>query len=212
MFPCALPGDDAASSLNFLGDGLRDALDPQETAEAWRRACPRNAAVLRGRRNLETYLRARRTGVVKAVDGVSFDARRRARRWASSASPARGKSSHLRCRSCGLLADTAGAHRGGDIVLDGPRPARPADRASCARSAATRISMIFQDPMTSLNPYADASASRSTEALVAAPGHRASAEATATRRRDAGPGAASPTPSGASTRIRTSSPAACASG
>ena len=44
------------------------------------------------------------------------------------------------------------AHVRGRGRLQGPGPARRCARPSCATSAANEIAMIFQDPMTSLNP------------------------------------------------------------
>ena len=67
-------------SLNFLGDGLRDALDPQMRKGV--------TLLLLRSANLRTYF-DEDGRVVKAVDGVSLRPVDAARRSASSASPAR---------------------------------------------------------------------------------------------------------------------------
>ena len=61
-------------SLNFLGDGLRDALDPQT-----RQILTRSASIINERNgtilsvnDLKTYFQTE-DGVVKAVDGITFE-------------------------------------------------------------------------------------------------------------------------------------------
>ena len=91
-------------------------------------------------------------GVVKAVDGVSFSRRRRARRSAIVGESGSGKS--VTCLTIMGLVDA----RQSAIVdrarccCTGEELLGASSEPSCARSAATTIAMIFQDPMTSLNP------------------------------------------------------------
>ena len=90
-------------------------------------------------------------GVARALDQVSLRGAPRARRSRSSASPARGKSTTAQAIMA-LLPKPAGAITGGKHPL---RRARPRGRCRCPRcasSAAAEIAMIFQDPLSSLNP------------------------------------------------------------
>ena len=83
------------------------------------------------------------------------------------------------------------------------------DDDDCGAFAATTIAMIFQDPLSSLHPFYKVG----SQLVEAMPAHRSISKSAARKR------AAEllelvgiPTPSGASISIRTSSPAACASG
>ena len=91
-----------------------------------------------------------RAGPVKAVDGVSF-------------SLGRGETLGIVGESgCGksvtalslmrLIADPPGRIVGGSIRFEGDGSARARRGGDARASAATAISMIFQEPMTSLNP------------------------------------------------------------
>ena len=86
--------------------------------------------------------RASQPSLVRAVDGVSLDDRRRARRWGSSARAA-AASRRWRGRSCYLER----ADRGG-----GPLPGRAAHDGTARGSCGARAQIVFQDPYTSLPP------------------------------------------------------------
>ena len=73
-----------------------------------------------------------------------------------------------------------------------------------------KMSMIFQEPMTSLNPVHTVG-QQIVEAILAHTSDVAAGAATSARDRDARAGAAFPRRRSASTTIRTTCPAACAS-
>lgn len=99
-------------------------------------------------RNLKTYLFTRR-GIVKAVDGVSFSLERGETLGIVGESGC-GKTmtalSILR-----LVPKPAGRIVSGQILLDGENLLEKTER-EMRRIRGSRISMIVQDPMTSLNP------------------------------------------------------------
>src|SRR5438876_1451076 len=104
---------------------------------------------LLGVKNLRTFFHTR-NGVVRAVNGVSF-AIEKGETLGSVAESGSGKSvtgySLLR-----LIPQPPGTIESGQAMFDG------VDLLSCPRNALQKIrgksiSMIFQDPMTSLNPY-----------------------------------------------------------
>jgi oligopeptide transport system ATP-binding protein len=100
-------------------------------------------------RNLRTYFGSE-DGVVKAVDGVSFDLRQGETLGIVGESGS-GKSvtslSLLR-----LVAEPPGKIVGGEVVFQG-QDILSLPLAAVRRIRGKRISMIFQDPMTSLNPF-----------------------------------------------------------
>ena len=51
-----------------------------------------------------------------------------------------------------LLPQPAASYPTGEILFQRPRRPEDVGRASCARCAAPRVTMVFQEPMTSLNP------------------------------------------------------------
>ena len=83
-------------------------------------------------------------------------------------------------------------------------------RPRCASIRGNRIAMIFQEPMTTLNPVLTIG-HQIAEAVRIHKGARAGARRASARRRDAEARAHPGRASAASTTIRTSSPAACAS-
>lgn len=99
--------------------------------------------------DLRTYFHTR-NGVYRAVDGVSFDLDRGETLGIVGES---GSGKSVTCYSLmGLIPQPPGRIESGKAVFDG------IDLLSCTPAQARqirgkRISMIFQDPMTSLNPY-----------------------------------------------------------
>jgi oligopeptide transport system ATP-binding protein len=100
--------------------------------------------------DLKTWFHTR-NGVVRAVDGVSFSVERGETLGIVGES---GSGKSVSCYSLlGLIPQPPGRIEGGRAVLDGAT-----DLLSCGEKAlrgirGKRVSMIFQDPMTSLNPY-----------------------------------------------------------
>ena len=146
-----------------------------------------------------------RRGVLKAIDGVSFDIAPGEVLGVVGESGA-GKSV-TGSAVIGLI-DPPGRIAGGEVRLSGQRIDNLAHE-DMRRLRGKRIGMIFQDPLTSLNPLLPRrrAARRDDPDPHPAFGRRgapardrAPASRSASRRR-----------SGASTAIRTSSPAACAS-
>ena len=142
---------------------------------------------------------------MKAVNGVSFTVN------AGEAVGVVGESgsgkSQIFMSVMGLLASNGRAHGSvkfqGQEILGLPLPQLNKIRGE-------RMSMIFQDPMTSLNPYLTINAADDGGAGHAQ-GHERSARPAAPPS-PCSTACRSPRPRGASTCIRTSSPAACASG
>jgi oligopeptide transport system ATP-binding protein len=99
--------------------------------------------------DLRTHFHTR-DGVYRAVDGVSFDVERGETLGIVGES---GSGKSVTCYSImGLVPQPPGRIEGGSAVFDG------LDLLRCPPAAARavrgrRIAMIFQDPMTSLNPY-----------------------------------------------------------
>src|SRR3954471_12925518 len=99
--------------------------------------------------DLRTYFHTR-SGVYRAVDGVSFSVERGETLGIVGES---GFGKSVTCYSImGLIPQPPGRIEGGTAVFDG------VDLLHCtpAQSRAIRgkrVAMIFQDPMTSLNPY-----------------------------------------------------------
>jgi len=100
-------------------------------------------------RDLKTYFYTR-NGVVKAVDGVSFDLQRGETLGIVGESGS-GKSVTM-MSILGLIPQPPGKVVGGSAHLDGQNIIGLKDK-ELRKIRGHRISMIFQDPMTSLNPY-----------------------------------------------------------
>ncbi len=160
--------------------------------------------------NLQTYFYTD-DGVVRAVDDVSFVIPK-GKTLGLVGESGSGKS--VTAMSIIRLIASPGRIAGGRVMLhdDGQADGALAScrKPRCARSAAAEISMIFQEPMTSLNPVFTIG-HQISEAIIAAPegeqGRRPARSASRCCAR-----CAFPSRSGASTNIRTSSPAACGSG
>ncbi len=99
--------------------------------------------------DLRTYFHTR-SGVYRAVDGVSFDLERGETLGIVGES---GSGKSVTCYSLmGLVPQPPGRIESGEAIFDGVNLLRCTPTQ--ARSIrGKRISMIFQDPMTSLNPY-----------------------------------------------------------
>ena len=117
-----------------------------------------------------------------------------ARRWPWSASPAAARASP-RSRSCSFCRRQLGRVVGGSIRFDG-QDLLAFDEPAMRQIRGNRISMIFQEPMTSLNPVHHGRATRSPRPCSL---HREDDEARgdAPRGRDAASSCGSPSRSGA---------------
>ena len=144
--------------------------------------------------------------MVRAVDGVDLHIDRGETLGVVGES---GCGKTVTARSVLKLIDMPpGRFEAGQILWQG-RDLIPLDQDEMNQIRAREIAMIFQEPMTSLNPVYTVG---DQIAEVIALHQKLSPQAgDGRRRRDAAPGATSPTRSGACTTIRTSSPAACAS-
>jgi oligopeptide transport system ATP-binding protein len=92
-----------------------------------------------------------RNGVVRAVDGVSFEVER-GKTIGIVGESGSGKS--VSCYSLlGLIPQPPGKIEGGSAIFDGSTDLLSCSESELRRIRGKRISMIFQDPMTSLNPY-----------------------------------------------------------
>ena len=112
--------------------------------------------------------------------------------------------------SCGSCPSRWRAIASGAAILDGRDLLDAFRSARCARCAAPTSRMIFQEPMTSLNPVL--TIGRQIDRGDPRASRRSAARGARARPRGAaGRASTSPSRRGGSTSIRTSSPAACAS-
>ena len=186
------------SLLIFIGEAVRDAFDPRKTLP------------------LMALLEVEDLSVTFA-SGTGRSRPSRASRFALD----RGETlAHRRRERLGQVGDraldpaAAALSHGrripsGSIRFDGAGADRRATSASCARSAAAAIGMIFQEPMTSLNPLHTVER-QIGEVLCVHRGLRPRGGARA-RARAAAAGAACRSRSSGSAPTRTSCPAASAS-
>lgn len=99
--------------------------------------------------NLRTYFHTR-NGIVRAVDGVSFEVEKGETLGIVGES---GSGKSVTCYSMmGLIPMPPGRIESGRAMFDGTDLLSCSDKESRSIRG-KRISMIFQDPMTSLNPY-----------------------------------------------------------
>ena len=111
-------------------------------------ASPSSAAAVLEVRDLRTYFRGE-TGLVKAVDGVSFTLGRGQIMGVVGES---GSGKSVTALSImGLTPRQPGVASEGEILFGG-RNLRACSEEEMRRVRGNRIAMIFQDPMTSLNP------------------------------------------------------------
>ncbi len=100
-------------------------------------------------RNLKTYFHTR-DGVVRAVDGVSFDVKKGETVGIVGES---GSGKSVTCYSLlQLIPQPPGRIEGGRATFDGQDLLKLSEK-EMRTIRGRRIGMIFQDPMTSLNPY-----------------------------------------------------------
>ena len=146
-------------------------------------------------------------GRVQAVDGVSFEL---APGEVLAIVGESGSGKSVTAQTIIGLTRSPNARIEGSVRLDEHRADRRRARASCAGSAASAIGMVFQDPMTSFNPvYRVGAPDRRGDPR---PPRGRQAARRASGRSSCSTRSAFPTPRGASTTTRTSSPAGCASG
>ena len=100
--------------------------------------------------DLTTYFHTR-NGTVRAVDGVSFSVERGDTLGIVGES---GSGKSVSCYSLlGLIPRPPGKIEKGSAILDGEIDLLNCSEKTLQKIRGRRISMIFQDPMTSLNPY-----------------------------------------------------------
>jgi oligopeptide transport system ATP-binding protein len=100
--------------------------------------------------DLTTYFHTR-NGVVRAVEGVSFTLERGETLGIVGES---GSGKSVSCYSLmGLIPQPPGRIESGKAILDGKTDLLSCGEKTLRGIRGKRVSMIFQDPMTSLNPY-----------------------------------------------------------
>ena len=185
-------------SIFLIGDGLREAFDPKKSRVQGLMAEP---ALQIDRLEVDFPTK---DGVVHAVRGVNF-ALEPGEVLGIVGESGSGKSVTA-LADHGLLPKSADVR--GSIRFQG-RELLGLKEKQMTKVRGTGIAMIFQDPMTSLNPVYTIGW-QITEAILA---HQDMSKDAAKRAPSScWPRSASPTPRSGSTTTRTSSPAACASG
>lgn len=144
VFPAVVLGI-CTICINLIGDGLRDALD--EGARTIRRREEEFMALLE-MHDLKTFFTTKR-GVVKAVNGVSYKVEAGRTLGVVGESTAQAKASPA--MSMLQLLDGNSYIAGGSIMFDG-KSGRDTRFRKCRKSTNNAISVIFQEPMTSLSP------------------------------------------------------------
>ena len=100
-------------------------------------------------KNLQAHFRTD-AGIVKAVDGVSFDLYK-GEMLAIVGESGSGKSvTNLAIMN--LIPNPPGKIVGGEVIFNG-QDILKMDKKAIRQIRGNKISMIFQDPMTSLNPF-----------------------------------------------------------
>ncbi len=100
-------------------------------------------------RDLKTYFDTD-NGTVRAVDGVSFEVRRG--ECVGVVGESGSGKSVCQISILGLIPSPPGRIAGGEIIFDGDNLVE-ASEADLRKIRGNRISMIWQDPMSSLNPF-----------------------------------------------------------
>jgi oligopeptide transport system ATP-binding protein len=108
-----------------------------------------NNGTLLSVRDLKTYFQTE-DGIVKAVDGISFDLKKGETLGIVGESGSGKSVTSLSVMR--LIPEPAGKIVGGEIVFDGI-DVRSLSIDKVRKIRGRRIAMIFQDPMTSLNPF-----------------------------------------------------------
>ena len=133
-------------------------------------------------------------GITRAVDGVSFDVD--PGETLGIVGEIRLRQERDRAVDHAPAAAAARPHRRRQRPLRGRRVCSTSTRRRCATIRGNRIAMIFQEPMTTLNPVLTVG-HQIAEAVLHPRGHGVGAQALERARRDARGSCASPTPSGA---------------
>ena len=150
---------------------------------------------------------ATRRGIVKAVQHVDISRRPRARPLGIVGESGSGKS--VTSYAVMRILDRAGRIAEGSIIVLRHRLSRPRPKTQMRDLRGREISMIFQNPRAALNPIRKVGDQIEDVLLPARPGDRERPRREGDRGAGAGPDR--PAATSATTPIRSSCPAACAS-